>query len=155
MTDLISDLTRRMENAAAALDFEEAKRLRDKLNLLRGGATASEAEEADTAGLARSSRVRWVSAPASSGSIRPLAGSLLLSRNPSRAVALHDAGGRSAPLQCSRMKRALEWPGGRLMQGRWFDSAPLVLKSFTRRMSAAARTDAQVADHGYIKLTKP
>jgi len=47
MTD-IEDLRRRMEEAAAALDFETAKRLRDQISLLRAGG-----EVADTEGLTR------------------------------------------------------------------------------------------------------
>lgn len=43
----------RMEAAAAALDFEEARRLRDQLNLLRGGGSAADAAQADTSGLTR------------------------------------------------------------------------------------------------------
>lgn len=43
--DELADLQARMEAAAAALDFEEARRLRDRISLLRGGA--------DTAGLTR------------------------------------------------------------------------------------------------------
>ena len=42
-----------MEAAAAALDFEEAARLRNQLSLLRGGASLAEVESADTAGLER------------------------------------------------------------------------------------------------------
>lgn len=53
MSDNPEQLRRRMEAAAAALDFEEAKRLRDRLNLLRGGAAPAEAAGADTAGLTR------------------------------------------------------------------------------------------------------
>lgn len=53
MTRTIASLTERMEAAALALDFEEARRCRDQINLMRGGATADEAEQADTAGLAR------------------------------------------------------------------------------------------------------
>lgn len=53
MSDEIDDLRRRMEAAAAALDFEEAKRLRDRLSLLRGGATPQAVAAADTAGLTR------------------------------------------------------------------------------------------------------
>ena len=33
----IDDLTRQMEEAAAALDFETAKRLRDQISLTKGG----------------------------------------------------------------------------------------------------------------------
>ena len=43
----------RMEAAAEALNFEEARRLRDQLNLVRGGADAAEAAQADTSGLIR------------------------------------------------------------------------------------------------------
>ncbi|WP_294277724.1 UvrB/UvrC motif-containing protein [uncultured Sphingomonas sp.] len=46
----IEDLRRQMEAAAARLDFEEAKRLRDRVNLLRGGAADT---EVDTSGLTR------------------------------------------------------------------------------------------------------
>jgi len=53
MSAEIDHLQRRMEAAAEALDFEEARRLRDQLNLLRGGATAAEAAKADTSGLTR------------------------------------------------------------------------------------------------------
>jgi len=42
-----------MEAAAAALDFEEARRLRDAIVLLRGGASPEEADAADTSGLER------------------------------------------------------------------------------------------------------
>ena len=42
-----------MEAAASALDFEEARRLRDRISLLRGGAEADDAAVADTAGLVR------------------------------------------------------------------------------------------------------
>jgi len=42
-----------MEVAAEALDFEQARRLRDRINLLRGGATAAEVEDIDTSGLTR------------------------------------------------------------------------------------------------------
>jgi len=53
---MISDIEAirlRMEAAAQALDFEEAKRLRDQLNLMRGGATLAEAEASDTSDLTR------------------------------------------------------------------------------------------------------
>ena len=42
-----------MDEAAAALDFERARRLRDQLNLLRGGASLDEALSSDTDGLVR------------------------------------------------------------------------------------------------------
>lgn len=47
------DLERRMVAAAEAMDFEEARRLRDQINLIRGGATYDDAAKADTSGLAR------------------------------------------------------------------------------------------------------
>lgn len=53
MTDTIKALLERMEAAAQALDYEEARRLRDRIILMRGGATAAEAEEADASGLQR------------------------------------------------------------------------------------------------------
>lgn len=53
MSDPIEDLTQRMIAAAQAEDFETASRLRDQINLIRGGASASEAQAADTAGLRR------------------------------------------------------------------------------------------------------
>jgi len=53
MTDTLEDLQRKMEAAASALDFEEARRLRDRINLIRGGASAAEVEQADTSGLVR------------------------------------------------------------------------------------------------------
>ena len=53
MTAEIEELQRRMEAAAQALDFEEARRLRDRLNLLRGGASTADAAAADTSGLVR------------------------------------------------------------------------------------------------------
>ena len=53
MADTIDSLRARMEAAAAALDFEEARRLRDQISLMRGGATADEAAQADTSGMTR------------------------------------------------------------------------------------------------------
>ena len=53
MSDEIDDLRRRMDEAAERMDFEEAGRLRDRLNLMRGGASAEEAAAADTSGLMR------------------------------------------------------------------------------------------------------
>jgi hypothetical protein len=54
MTGTIEELHRRMEAAAAAMDFEEASRLRDRISLLRGAEPGAEAEaEIDTAGLER------------------------------------------------------------------------------------------------------
>ena len=43
MNKTIEDLQRDMEAAAHALDFEEARRIRDRINLMRGGANATEA----------------------------------------------------------------------------------------------------------------
>ena len=53
MSDEIEQLRIQMEAAAAAMDFEAARRLRDRINLLRGGATPDAAEAADTTGLIR------------------------------------------------------------------------------------------------------
>lgn len=53
MSEKISELRRLMEAAAEALDFEQARRLRDRINLLRGGATAAEVEDIATSGLTR------------------------------------------------------------------------------------------------------
>lgn len=53
MNDTIETLQRKMEAAAEALDFEEAKRLRDRISLMRGGATSNEAQQADLSGLVR------------------------------------------------------------------------------------------------------
>ena len=53
MTDTIEDLRRRMEAAAAAMDFEEASRLRDRISLLRGAEGEEIAAETDTSGLER------------------------------------------------------------------------------------------------------
>ena len=53
MADTIDALQQKMEAAAAALDFEAAKRYRDRISLMRGGATPGEADQADTSGLVR------------------------------------------------------------------------------------------------------
>lgn len=53
MTQTIDDLQRAMDAAAAALDFEKARRLRDRIALIRGGADRDTAEQADASGLAR------------------------------------------------------------------------------------------------------
>ena len=54
MAKVLEELREQMEQAADALDFETARRLRDRINLMRGGATAAEAAQADDANLARS-----------------------------------------------------------------------------------------------------
>jgi hypothetical protein len=53
MSKTVEDLQREMEAAARALDFETAGRIRDRINLMRGGANAEEAAKADTSGLIR------------------------------------------------------------------------------------------------------
>ena len=53
MSDDIEQIRLRMEAAAARMNFEEAKRLRDQLNLLRGGAALSEVKDIDSTGLVR------------------------------------------------------------------------------------------------------
>lgn len=53
MSEILESLQRKMEAAAHALDFEEAKRCRDRISLIRGGATATEAEQADFSDLVR------------------------------------------------------------------------------------------------------
>lgn len=53
MTETLETLRQKMEAAARSLDFEEASRCRDLIGLMRGGATAAEAEQADLSGLAR------------------------------------------------------------------------------------------------------
>ncbi|MDR6787917.1 hypothetical protein J2Y58_001269 [Sphingomonas sp. BE138] len=52
-SETLAALQARMEAAATALDFEEARRLRDRINLLRGGASAADAAAADASGLTR------------------------------------------------------------------------------------------------------
>lgn len=51
--DEIERLGRAMEQAAEQEDFELARRLRDRIALIRGGATAAEAAAADTDGIER------------------------------------------------------------------------------------------------------
>lgn len=53
MADTIQNLRHRMEVAAAALDFEEARRLRDMIGLIRGGATVDDAADMDLSGIMR------------------------------------------------------------------------------------------------------
>ena len=53
MSETIKSLQHKMEAAAGNLDFEEARRCRDMINMMRGGATAEEAEQADFHGLER------------------------------------------------------------------------------------------------------
>lgn len=53
MTETIVSLTAQMDEAARNLDFETARRLRDQIMLIRGGATAAEAENTDTGELKR------------------------------------------------------------------------------------------------------
>lgn len=53
MTEALAELQRKMEAAAAAMDFEEAGRLRDRITLIRGGAVPEEAASSDTSGLVR------------------------------------------------------------------------------------------------------
>ena len=52
MTSRIEELRRRMEEAAAAMDFEEAGKLRDQISLLRGQ-DGEGADEIDPTGLER------------------------------------------------------------------------------------------------------
>lgn len=53
MTETIESLQKKMEAAAEALDFEEARRCRDMISAIRSGATAVAAEAADFSGLTR------------------------------------------------------------------------------------------------------
>ncbi|AJP72498.1 UvrB/UvrC motif-containing protein [Sphingomonas hengshuiensis] len=53
MSETIDDLHAQMEAAAEAMDFEEARRLRDRINLLRAGASAEDVADIDTSGLVR------------------------------------------------------------------------------------------------------
>jgi len=49
----LQELRVAMERAAAALDFETARVLRDRINLVRGGAARDSAAQADTSALTR------------------------------------------------------------------------------------------------------
>ena len=53
MTSRLEQLRRRMEEAAAAMDFEEAGRLRDQISLLRGRTEDAADAEIDASGLER------------------------------------------------------------------------------------------------------
>jgi hypothetical protein len=53
MSETIETLRQKMEDAALALDFEEAKRCRDMISMMRSGATPDEAVQADFSGLER------------------------------------------------------------------------------------------------------
>ena len=53
MTETIETLRERMKAAAEALDFEEAKRLRDTISLMAGGASAESVSEARASGISR------------------------------------------------------------------------------------------------------
>ena len=53
MTDMIEQLREDMQRAAANDDFELAARLRDRINLLRGGAESGDVATADTSGITR------------------------------------------------------------------------------------------------------
>jgi hypothetical protein len=53
MSETLEDLHRRMDAAAAAMDFEEAGRLRDRISLLRGQQGGSAEPDIDPAGLER------------------------------------------------------------------------------------------------------
>ncbi len=49
----LEDLRKRMEAAAASMDFEEASRLRDQISLLRGQPETASNNDIDTSGLTR------------------------------------------------------------------------------------------------------
>jgi hypothetical protein len=53
VADPLEQLRLRMEAAAAALDFEEARRLRDQLSVARGVLSPSDTADIDTTGLTR------------------------------------------------------------------------------------------------------
>lgn len=48
MTDKIDQLLKKMEAAALALDFDEAQRCRDQIDLIRRGEAAAKAEHENT-----------------------------------------------------------------------------------------------------------
>jgi hypothetical protein len=73
MTGTIEELRGRMEAAAAALDYEEAKRLRDRISLLRSAGPEA-AAEIDTTGLDRQQPGRMGLGTTSSASPRRRAG---------------------------------------------------------------------------------
>jgi len=52
MGETIDDLYARMRTAAEHMDFEEARRMRDRINLIRNGASGEDAK-VDTSGLTR------------------------------------------------------------------------------------------------------
>ncbi|MFW2853036.1 UvrB/UvrC motif-containing protein [Sphingomonas sp. TX0543] len=53
MVESAESLREQMEAAAAAMDFEEARRLRDMISLMRAGVTAEDAATADLSGITR------------------------------------------------------------------------------------------------------
>ena len=53
MTETLASLTAQMDEAARNLDFELARKLRDRISLIRGGALITEAEFANTDQLTR------------------------------------------------------------------------------------------------------
>ncbi len=53
MTETIEELREEMRRAAADDDFERAAALRDRINLLRGGADGEDAAAVDTSGITR------------------------------------------------------------------------------------------------------
>ena len=66
MADTIETLQQRMEAAVRALDFEEAMRCRDRINLMRGGATPARPSWQRLRGWSGSVRERWAWERASS-----------------------------------------------------------------------------------------
>jgi len=53
MANQLEELRLRMEAAAAAMDFEEARRLRDRISVLRGQTAGAGEPDIDTSGLDR------------------------------------------------------------------------------------------------------